>query len=353
MQWKELGTITILIVDDDPFNRLLIKSLLENFSQIHFLEASDGLEALEIVQTEIVDMIFLALHLPKMNGHQTLIELRKQKVSKHISILAMTTNEKEKEHFYSEGIDDCISKPFKLEELEKQIYQNIIKKKRDIKKNDKQELSSQKDIESYSKAQIQVSQQDFFLKIVSLKTRTDPKKRLKAKAIALIAKEFSLKLGYDKAMSHHIYYASLIRDIGVMTLTLANDEESIFSEEDKQTFQEYISLGYEMLSGAIETDFLKVAKIVISQYKEAYDGSGTPQGLQKDEIHDVAVIVAIAETFEALLSDKIYRIPRQYSSKEAYLILLKSQMRFKPTLLKVFLKHFVEFVTLRTSIINI
>ncbi|SFV60065.1 Response regulator [hydrothermal vent metagenome] len=353
MEWKELGEIKILIVEDDPFNRLLIRSLLEKFTQIEFLEASDGLEALKILETQSIDLMFLALHLPKMNANELLTVLEEKKICESMAILLMTTEKVLKEDFTKKGIDDCVSKPFVLEELEKKIYQNLIRKRKLYNKNkEAQDLDSQT-AKMYSKTQIQLSQQDFFLKMISLKTKANTAQRIQAKVIALIAKEFALKLGYDNNMSQYIYYASLIRDIGVIALPLAHDENKVFSDEDKKIFQEYILLGYDMLSGAIETDFIRISKLVILHYKEAHDGSGMPYSIQEDAIPEVAVIVAISETFEALLSKRTYRTPIQYTTEEAYTILLNSQTRFKPKVLKIFLHHFLEFVTLRQSIINI
>jgi len=350
--WQELGDIKVLIVEDDPFNRLLIKSLLGKFSQIHFLEAGDGLEAIEILEEHSVDIMLLDFHMPNMNGYETLVELNKKELCKHMAILIMTTDEVKKQNFYAQGTDDFISKPFKLEELEKKIYQSIVKKRPIIKKNTKKKTLPQQEVRNYTKEQVQASQKDFFLKIVSLKTKAKSSQRIKTKVIAIISKEFALKLGYDRTISNHIYYAALIRDIGVIGLNIAGEETKVFSPNDKKIFQEYILLGYQLLSGALETDFINIAKKVILQHKESYDGSGIPYGLQKDEICDMAMIVSLAETFEALLSKKSYRNPIQYSQAEAYTILLNSKMRFNPELLEVFLKHFSEFITLRASIID-
>ena len=349
MPWQTLGDIRILIVEDDPFNRLLIKSLLGKLPQIHFLEAGDGLEALEKLETQSVDIILLDLHMPNMNGHETLIELNKRKLCDKMAILAMTTDEAEKQNLYSKGADDFISKPFRLDELGKKIYQNIIKKRKTFELYEDKIILAEREA-VYTSTEIQSSQKDFFLKMVSLKTKAKPENRLKAKIIAVLSKEFALKLGYSKAVSNDIYHASLIRDIGVIALDFFDENKKI-SETEKKVSQEYILLGYQMVSGAIETDFINVAKTVILQHKEFYDGSGIPYGIKGKEISDMAVIVAIVETFEAMLSKRAYRSPEQYKAREVYTIFSESHYRFNPKILEIFLKYFPEFVALRESLL--
>ena len=128
--WRELGNINILIVEDDPFNRLLIRSMLSDAPEVNFYEAENGIEALEALKEHYIDTILLDLHMPKMDGCETLIEIKKNPNYDHISILAMTTDDEEKKKFYSKGADEFISKPFKVEELEVKIHDVLQSKKR-------------------------------------------------------------------------------------------------------------------------------------------------------------------------------------------------------------------------------
>ncbi|MEA1891253.1 MAG: response regulator [Campylobacterota bacterium] len=361
MLWSDLDDIKMLIVEDDPFNRLLIKSLLEKVPQISFLEAADGVEALEILKQFKLDMLLLDLHMPNMNGHETLAAMKKNKSYNDIAVIAMTTDELEKREFYKQGADDFISKPFKLEELESKIYHNIKDKREDM--SDGQEEHYETDSSSapiinienenkdkdtaYSITEIEIYQKEFFHKMIALKTKENSKHRRRAKVVATIAKGFALKLGYGKHDASNIFSATLIRDIGLIGLCGTLKEEEIFTQKDKKLHQKYILLGYQMISGMLDTNFSKTTKKIILQYNERYDGTGIPYKLSGEKISDEAMIVSIAETFEALLSDRSYLKRKKLSPEEAYKIIYSERgHKFSPRLIDIFLQHFNSFITI-------
>ena len=354
ISWEQLGDISILIVEDDPFNRLLIRSMLSKIPQVNFYEAHNGLEALDALREYTIDIILLDLHMPKMNGYETLVEIKKSQEYKRIAILAMTTDEEEKKKFYAQGANEFISKPFKVEELEIKIYCTLKEKKgieyQEYYTNSEQEKP--KEISEsqivYTQEEVEYSQKDFFLKFISIKTKTKPIERNRVKVISSIVKAFALKLGYDKSVTNNIYYASLIRDIG-----LCGVDES-YKIKDNKEYHKYILMGYQTIANSIETDFIKIAKKVILEYHEHYDGTGMPYGLKKSEISNEANLVAIVESFEHLVSQKSSKQKNIYSQEEVYnLLYVQSAKQFNPKLLKVFLKNFSEFIQIREKLLNI
>ena len=355
ISWEQLGDINIMIVEDDPFNRLLIRSMLGNVPQINFYEAYDGFEALETLAQHSIDILLLDLHMPKMNGYETLIEIKKNIHYQNIAILAMTTDEEEKKEFYSRGADEFISKPFKVEELEMKIFCTLKERKelKALKKLKEAKDFTQTEVEKkeevfYSKTEVELSQKDFFLKFISIKTKAHPEERNKVKVISSLVKTFALKLGYDKSTANNIYYATLIRDIGLCGFSPSN------TSDYQKEYHQYILMGYQTISNNIETDFIKIAKKVILQYHECYDGSGTPYGIKKDEISKEAHLVFIVENFEKLLSKKSQEKQHVYTPENVYnLLYAQSAKKFNPKLLAVFLKSFSEFIQLRQKLLTI
>jgi putative two-component system response regulator len=359
ISWKELGDINILVVEDDPFNQLLIKSLLGKFPQIHIFEALDGVEALNILQNfNDIDIILLDLHMPNMNGYEVLNRLKEDSeiYTNLPSIFIMTTDEDEKKELYTKGADGFISKPFDTKELELKIYKTIrtrldnkqklvkIKEDKDKKDSSVERIHSTDDIET--------SQKDFFCRLVALQTKAGVYDKIKMQVISNVAKEFALILGYNLKEASDIYCATQIRDIGLIGFSNNIQPNMKFSKQDRNNYNQYILCGYQMMISHIETDFLKVTKKIILQYKESFDGTGIPYKLKGSKISKEAMIVAIAETFEALLSKREYRDKEYYTPQETYDI-LKNEMgkRFSPSLINVFLKNFYFFIKLRKSII--
>ena len=380
MKWEALGNITLLIVDDDAFNRQLVISLLEKIPTINFFEAEDGVEALNLLIQKPVDMILLDLHMPRMNGYDTLQAIKKEPKYDFIPIVIITTDEQEMNKLYSLGADDFISKPFKLTELESRIYAHIEKRQYRQKYNElsknriqktliestpKEKIKETIEVQQVEKVEIVVkeqetiyplnvvesSQKEIFYSMAKLLSKKD-KSLDNIQIVATLAKALSLLVGYEKEQASSIYYATIIRNIGGVSLTNKIPSSYEILGEDRETYRQCILLGYQLVSNAIDTEFIQIAKRVIAQHKEHFDGSGFPQQHKGNEIHYVAYIVAIVETFDSLLSQQgYYNKQKIQTPKETYAVFkAESGQRFHPKITKLFLAHFDYFIQLREKI---
>ena len=126
MNWAKLGNITLLVAEDDKFNRLLIRSILAKNSQIKIIEAENGEEALRVLNANAMDAILLDIHMPKMNGFETLKAIRQDKIYHDLPVIVITSDDIEKKRSLSMGANDFIPKPFKLNELESKVYKLLV-----------------------------------------------------------------------------------------------------------------------------------------------------------------------------------------------------------------------------------
>ena len=374
MKWESLGVIKLLIVDDDSFNRQLVISLLAPVSTISFVEAEDGEEALSILKQKKIDMVLLDLHMPKMDGYETLRAIKQESKYDLMPVAIVTTDEQEMNTLYALGADDFISKPFKLSELESRIYAHIEKKQyrqkyqelsqNKIKKTvieseettvEDEDTAPQKCVEkteNYTLEVIEASQKKFFSSMAKLLAHRT-KNHEEIQSVALLSKALSLLLGYDKDIANTIYNATLIREIGKLSLEKSISLSFSFSEEEQKIHQQTILSAYKLFSSSIETDFIKVAKIVVLQSYEHYNGEGFPKQHKEQEIHNIAYIVSLVASFNALLSQKEYLNQKIHTTKETYEILQnESGKRFHPKITKLFLMHFEYFTELRNKIIK-
>jgi putative nucleotidyltransferase with HDIG domain len=143
----------------------------------------------------------------------------------------------------------------------------------------------------------------------------------------------------DKSFLVNIERGALLHDIGKIGIP-----ESILrkagplTKKEKEITQQHPVLGYEMIE---EFDFLKRAALVVLFHHERYDGCGYPYGLAGEEIPLEARIFALADTLDAITSDRPYS--RGKSFLEAYREVEKSQgSQFDPQLADVFLSIPVE-----------
>ena len=112
----------LLIAEDDLFNRLLVVSMLARNSQIEVVEAKDGEEALAVLSEQGIDIVLLDINMPRMNGLETLSEIRQIESIANIPIMVISSDETEKKLSLKLGANAFIPKPFNLKALEQQIY---------------------------------------------------------------------------------------------------------------------------------------------------------------------------------------------------------------------------------------
>lgn len=107
--------MNILVVDDEKLIRNVIKDYLENENMTVY-EAEDGIEALKVFKEEKIDLVVLDIMMPKMDGFETLKELKKISDVPVIMLTAMK-EEIDKLHSFDMGVDDYVTKPFSPKEL--------------------------------------------------------------------------------------------------------------------------------------------------------------------------------------------------------------------------------------------
>jgi len=120
-------TSKILIADDEPHIRLLLGRTLEEFEDegVEILTANDGSEALEIIQAEQPNLVFLDVMMPKINGYDVCKQVKRELGVENIFIVMLTAKgqEVDEQKGYEVGVDIYITKPFdpdKIIEITKQ-----------------------------------------------------------------------------------------------------------------------------------------------------------------------------------------------------------------------------------------
>ncbi len=113
---KLLQDKTILIVDDEPFNRQLLEAIL-NKKNIHTLTATNGIEAIEQVNNYHIDLILMDNYMPQMNGTEASIKIRELKDDTKnnipIIVISAAVENNDVSNYMSAGVNGFIAKPFK------------------------------------------------------------------------------------------------------------------------------------------------------------------------------------------------------------------------------------------------
>jgi len=166
------------------------------------------------------------------------------------------------------------------------------------------------------------------------------------KRVAKYSKILSLKYGLSPEVADLLMMASPMHDIGKVGIA-----DAILNKPGKLTTDEFeimkthAQLGYKMLKNS-NKDILKAAAIVANEHHEKWDGSGYPQGLKGEEIHIFGRITAVADVFDALGSDRVYKKAWEL---DRILELFKDQrgIHFDPKLIDLFIDNLDEFLEVR------
>jgi two-component system, OmpR family, alkaline phosphatase synthesis response regulator PhoP len=117
----------LLIVDDEPHIRMLLHQTLEELEDegVEILTAQDGMEALETIQSESPDLVFLDVMMPRMNGFDVCNRVKNELKLDQVYIVMLTAKgqESDKHHGESVGADHFMSKPFDPDEVFKKAQE--------------------------------------------------------------------------------------------------------------------------------------------------------------------------------------------------------------------------------------
>ncbi len=154
------------------------------------------------------------------------------------------------------------------------------------------------------------------------------------------------QLGMDPEEVVLLRTAAPMHDVGkVATPDQILRKEGPLTPEEREEMQRHTTVGYEILADS-DSDLLKLAASVALTHHERWDGSGYPNGLAGEEIPIEGRIVAVADAFDAMLSDRSYR-PALSVAEAVETIASESGAHFDPKVVDILLAHREEVLALR------
>jgi len=168
------------------------------------------------------------------------------------------------------------------------------------------------------------------------------------KRVAEYSKLLALAYGLDEDEAELLKQASPMHDIGKIAIPdIILNKPGRFDENERHIMDTHAELGYHMIRNS-ERPLLKAAAIVAYEHHEKWDGSGYPQRLKGQEIHIYGRITAIADVFDALGSDRVYK--RAWSDEKIFQLLHDEKGKhFDPKLIDLFFLNIDKVKEVRES----
>lgn len=166
------------------------------------------------------------------------------------------------------------------------------------------------------------------------------------KRVAKYSRLLAIASGLDEATADEIEAASPMHDIGkIGTPDAILNKPGKLTEDEFEVMKEHATLGFELLNNS-NRGIMKKAAIIAYEHHEKYDGSGYPRGLRGEEISIYGRIVAIADVFDALGSDRCYKKAWEEEKIINFFVENKGS-HFDPALIDLFMENLEEVYSIR------
>jgi putative nucleotidyltransferase with HDIG domain len=306
----------ILIVDDEPYVRTLMAAMLEKSNYATVL-AANGMEAIEHVEQDPpYDLILSDIVMTGVDGIGLLERARELHPNTPIVMVTAIHDVGVAISAMRKGAYDYLLKPFEKEQLLVTVrraldYRRLVQQNLIYRHNLEQLVSARTEMLRQAMADLERS---YDITLEALGDALDLKdaeteghsRRVTAYTIAL-----ARHCGVDLAQTRIIARGAFLHDIGKMAIPDAILlKPGRLDPEEQAIMREHCARGYQIVR---KIPFLEEAAEIVYSHQEFYDGNGYPRGLRGDEIPLGARIFAVADTLDAITSDRPYRKARSYA----------------------------------------
>lgn len=339
--------VDIMIVDDTPANLELLAGMLKQ-KGYRVRSAPNGKLALQSARNDPPDLILLDISMPDMNGFEVCAELKADKRMSHIPVIFLSAlaDVSDKVRAFAAGGVDYITKPFQFEEVQARVatHLNICRLKRQVDENN---LMLVKKVESQIK-EISESQLATIFALAKLSEARDDVTGSHLERVQAFCRLLAVQMSglekyaglIDRIFIDTLFITSPLHDIGKV-----NIPDSIILKPGPLTQDEFAYIKLHPLVGAHTLEsvrqyypqnlFINMAIEVARSHHERWDGAGYPDGLAGEAIPLNARIMAVADVYDALRSERSYK--RALSHEASVNIIFDGQgSQFDPGVVEAF-----------------
>jgi putative two-component system response regulator len=344
----------IILVDDNPANLRAGKNVLAEKYSVATAPSAEKMFLL--LKNNVPALILLDIDMPEMNGYEAIKILKEKPETKDIPVVFLTAKTDMENEL--EGLDlgaiDYITKPFipplLLKRLEVHLLVEAQKKTLEAQRRELKNFNDnlQKMVDEKTKTVLEL--QDAILRTVAdlVESRDDITGghiERTQRGVGLLVTALRDHPLFGKEVSEWdiklLLQSSQLHDVGKIAIsdTILNKPEKLTAEEFEE-MKKHTTIGVQIIerieASTSASDFLKYAKIFAGAHHEKWDGTGYPKGLAGEAIPLQGRIMALADVYDALVSERPYK--KAFSHAEAVQIIQDGKgSQFDPALTDVFL----------------
>lgn len=307
----------LLLVDDEPTNLQVLRHILQDDYRLLF--AKDGPKALELAGRERPALVLLDVMMPGMTGHEVCQQLKNDPATREIPVIFVTAlaDTEDEAKGFEVGAVDYITKPVSPAIVKARVRTHLSLVRMDELKRTRLEIVQRLGLAAEYK------DNETGLHVI----RMSHYSRILARA-----------LGWSEADCDDLLNAAPMHDVGKIGIPDAVLRKPGKLDADEwAVMRQHVSIGANII-GEHPSGLLRMAQRIALTHHEKWDGSGYPNGLAGEDIPIEGRIVAIADVFDALTSERPYK--QAWPVEEAVAFLREqSGQHFDPDLVELFIQQ--------------
>jgi putative two-component system response regulator len=350
---------SVLIVDDDELVRDGLIRLLEG-NGYRCASAADVPSARDILRSDSFDLVLCDLQMPGPSGLELLEKIATELPDTATVMVTGTDDTEVARRALERGAYGYVVKPFRPNELLINVMNALKHLDLEIAQRQHNQEIESKLLQRNSSLMQAIKQLEVYESTDELPWHETVDRLSRALAlrdeetgrhierVGLYCQLLAQKRGVTTWAPGVIRQASMLHDtgkIGISDSVLL--KPGTLTEQEMDLVKRHAELGYQLLTGS-QSPLLELAASIALTHHEQWDGNGYPRGLQGEEIPIEGRFAAIADVFDALTSDRVYR--PALSIDEALSIMRNERgAKFDPLLIDLFLESIDEFVAIREA----
>lgn len=312
LEVSEFRKPLLLIVDDAEMNRMILREIIGDEYEV--IEAADGLEAVKLLQEhgKEISLVLLDIIMPKMGGFDVLSHMMSTDLIADVPVIMISGEHSDDAvlRAYELGASDYINRPFDARVVRQRVS-NIMRLYARQRR-----LSALLSRQYYERERANGILLDVMGGAMDMHNGGSGSHAWHVRAITdiLIERLIAKTDKYDitRKDCSDIAIASMLHDIGKLAIpdNVINKPQGLTSEES-EIMKTHTVKGADMLAGLDACDiyprFFRTAREICRWHHERWDGSGYPDGLKGDQIPISAQVVSLADAYDALTSERVYK----------------------------------------------
>jgi putative two-component system response regulator len=345
------SSMYILLLDDSELNNVLMSEALRELGNAQVVSFTEPALALEFARAhaEALGVGVIDYDMPGMNGIAFVQAIKASAGLEHVPMVMVTSadHRRVRREALAVGATDFIGKPFDAVEVRARVA-NLLVLHRALRSEEDRSGSLSREVAA-AVSVIEAREREIVTRLARAAERRDTDTGDHILRVAQYASLIARGRGCDPDYCERLAFASTMHDVGKIAVPDAILlKPGRLTPEERAVMERHAQHGYDILEGSA-SDVVRLAAEIALSHHERWDGTGYPRQLAGEDIPMSGRIVAVADVFDALVSERPYKRGWPLEEAKAYLA-AQAGLQFDPASVAAFLAAWPEVMSIVSTV---